>query len=299
MAKQGYYYLKLKENFFDNDEMKVLESMENGYLYSNILLKLYLKALKNEGKLTFNDYIPYDAKMLATITGHNIDVVEKAVKVFQALHLIEILDNGTIYMLDMQKMIGSISSEGVRKAEYREKIKNEKQIGTNKGQCPDIIYISNSNSSNNINNEKKELPSKTSNSQNSFTNNGSSTKENDKNDDLATSLSLVETPESKSNNTGLKAKEKENYILELFEKTWLIYPHKTGKEQAKKTWSKKFNGLNTKELIREKALKIYALLENHIASWKKEVDSKGKVGRPKQFIPHFSSWLNNEIPDKR
>ena len=150
MADKGYYYLKLRENFFDTDELKILENMENGYLYSNILLKLYLKALKNEGKLTFNEFIPYDIKMLATITGHNVDVVEKAIKVFKTMGLIDILDNGTIYMLDMQKMIGSISSEGVRKAEYREKIRIEKENGTQLGQCPNIKSISNSNSNSNI-----------------------------------------------------------------------------------------------------------------------------------------------------
>ncbi|EMW5712290.1 TPA: phage replisome organizer N-terminal domain-containing protein, partial [Enterococcus faecium] len=46
-----YYYLKLKENFFDSDEMVLLESMPDGYIYSNILLKLYLRSLKHEGKL--------------------------------------------------------------------------------------------------------------------------------------------------------------------------------------------------------------------------------------------------------
>lgn len=170
---KNYYYLKLKENFFEEDSIKILESMENGYLYSNILLKLYLKALKNNGKLIFNDFIPYDAKMLSTITGHNVDVVEKAVKIFQAMRLIEILDNGAIYMLDMQTMIGSITSEGIRKAEYREKIKLEKQSsGTKLGQCPDIISISNSssnsnsisisnnNSNNNISSNNKEKPKK-------------------------------------------------------------------------------------------------------------------------------------------
>ncbi|HBK5231260.1 TPA: phage replisome organizer N-terminal domain-containing protein, partial [Enterococcus faecium] len=45
-----YYYLKLKENFFDSDEMVLLESMPDGYIYSNILLKLYLRSLKHEGK---------------------------------------------------------------------------------------------------------------------------------------------------------------------------------------------------------------------------------------------------------
>lgn len=50
-----YYYLKLKEDFFDTDEMKILESMKDGYLYSNILLKLYLKSLSNSGRLMYRN----------------------------------------------------------------------------------------------------------------------------------------------------------------------------------------------------------------------------------------------------
>ena len=45
-----YYYLKLKENFFDSDSIVLLEDMKDGILYSNILLKLYLKSLKNGEK---------------------------------------------------------------------------------------------------------------------------------------------------------------------------------------------------------------------------------------------------------
>ncbi len=45
-----YYYLKLKESYFDEDAIVLLESMQNGMLCSNILLKLYLKSLKKRGK---------------------------------------------------------------------------------------------------------------------------------------------------------------------------------------------------------------------------------------------------------
>ena len=45
-----YYYLKFKENYFDQDHVKVIESMSNGFEYSLILLKLYLKSLKFEGE---------------------------------------------------------------------------------------------------------------------------------------------------------------------------------------------------------------------------------------------------------
>ena len=40
MDSRKYYYLKLKENFFESDGMILLENMKDGYLYSNILLKL-------------------------------------------------------------------------------------------------------------------------------------------------------------------------------------------------------------------------------------------------------------------
>ncbi len=35
-----YYYLKLKENYFDDGSIVLLERMQDGMLYSNILLKL-------------------------------------------------------------------------------------------------------------------------------------------------------------------------------------------------------------------------------------------------------------------
>ena len=54
-----YYYLKLKENYFDDDSIVLLESMQDGVLYSNILLKLYLKSLKHGGRLQLDEDIPY------------------------------------------------------------------------------------------------------------------------------------------------------------------------------------------------------------------------------------------------
>lgn len=52
-----YYYMRLQEGYFDSDEQILLESMPDGYLYSNILLKLYLKSLKRNGLLMFNERI--------------------------------------------------------------------------------------------------------------------------------------------------------------------------------------------------------------------------------------------------
>ncbi len=117
-----YYYLKLKENFFDSEEMKILESMKNGIEYQNLYMKLCLLSLKNEGGLTFKDYIPYDIHMLSTVLRVNIDTIKTAIEIFGKLGLITQIDNGTLYMMDIQSLIGHGSSEAERKAQYRKKI---------------------------------------------------------------------------------------------------------------------------------------------------------------------------------
>ena len=121
-----YYYMRLKDNYFDGDKQRMLESKKNGYEYSTILLKLYLKSLKNDGCLKYSDKIPYDAKTLSTVTGHKEQRIKEALAVFQELDLIEVLDSGEIFMLDIQNFIGKTSTEGDRKRAYRKRISDLK-----------------------------------------------------------------------------------------------------------------------------------------------------------------------------
>lgn len=137
---QKYYYMRLKQDFFETEEMIILESMQDGYLYSNILLKLYLRSLKRDGKLMFNDTIPYSAEVLATVTRHSVGTIEKAMDVFQKLGLVEVMDDGAIYMLQIQNFIGKSSTEAERKRRYRDKIKLEK--GDNQAVLEDVGHLS-------------------------------------------------------------------------------------------------------------------------------------------------------------
>lgn len=129
-----YYYMRLNENYFDSETQVLLESMPDGYLYSNILLKLYLKSLKNDGRLMFNDKIPYSPDMIATITRHKVGVVEKALAIFKELNIIDLIDTGAIYMLDIQNFIGKSNTEADRKRAYRKRIESEK--GQMSLKCP-------------------------------------------------------------------------------------------------------------------------------------------------------------------
>lgn len=122
-----YYYLRLKEDFFDSDELVYLESLPDGILYSNILLKLYLRSLKTNGRLMLRDRIPYSPMMLSNILRQPVGVVEAAIRTLNQLGLIEILDNGAIYMADIQDFIGKTSTEADRKRSYRARIDAEKK----------------------------------------------------------------------------------------------------------------------------------------------------------------------------
>ena len=141
-----YYWLKLNKNFFKQHEIIIIEAMPNGKDYLIFYLKLLAESVAHEGNLRFSDKIPYSDVMLSALTNTNVDIVRSALKVFEELHMIEILEDGTVHMNETKNMIGSETGNAVRKREYRERLKNEEQKlldrdseGTNGGQCPQEI----------------------------------------------------------------------------------------------------------------------------------------------------------------
>ena len=201
-----YYYLKLKENFYDSEEMILLQNMQDGYLYSDILMKLYLRSLKNNGKLMFKDVIPYTPELLAQVVRHQVGTVKQALRIFQELGLIELMDSGAIYMLDIQNFIGESSTEADRQRKYYNKIKAEKQLEI---ECKEQCKKSYKTSTPEID-IKKEI-------------------------ELDTD---IEIELNKDNNEqfslpSVSKKELQIQYENEFEKLWEHYPNKKGKDQAK------------------------------------------------------------------
>jgi predicted phage replisome organizer len=122
-----YYYLKLKDNYFDQDNVKILESLPNGQIYSLIIMKMYVKSLKYDGQLKMTADIPYDpdkVNILASVIGHDIDHVKEAIRVGSDLGIITITTIGELWMTDIQNFIGHSSTEADRIRDYRKKLKS-------------------------------------------------------------------------------------------------------------------------------------------------------------------------------
>lgn len=125
--QKKYYWLKLKKDFFKRHDIRIVEEMPNGKDYILFYMKLLLESIDHEGELRFSDTIPYNESMLATITNTNIDIVRSAMQVFTELKMIEILDDGTVFMTEVLKMIGSASNSDTanRQRRFREKKRQE------------------------------------------------------------------------------------------------------------------------------------------------------------------------------
>ena len=126
--------------------MTCTEEYKEHMLYSNILLKLYLKSLKYGGTLQLDENIPYTAQMIATITRQQVGTVERALQIFMKLGLVEPLDNGALYMSNIELFIGQSSTEGERKRRARMKISEQKRLSGQVSEakadiCPPEIEI--------------------------------------------------------------------------------------------------------------------------------------------------------------
>jgi predicted phage replisome organizer len=128
-----YYWLKLKRDFFKRHDIRIIEEMPNGKDYVLFYLKLLLESVDHEGTLRFSDTIPYNEQMLSVVTNTNIDIVRSAMKLFIDLKMMDIFDDQTIYMSEVEKYIGSETKWAEKKRLQRAKEDNVPLLSTN---CP-------------------------------------------------------------------------------------------------------------------------------------------------------------------
>lgn len=133
-----YYWLKLDKDFFKRHDITIIESMPNGKDYILFYLKLLCESTSHEGYLRFSPTIPYNVEMLASLTKTNIDVVRSAIKIFTELGMMAFLDDGTLYLEAVQKMIGSETQGAIRKREQR-RLASSGGLGDIVPDCPPLV----------------------------------------------------------------------------------------------------------------------------------------------------------------
>ena len=126
MSNKRYYWLKLNEDFFEEDTITFIEEQENGKDYVIFYLKLLLKSVKEEGTLVRyvgERLMPYDTNSLAKLTNTPVDTVRVAMELFAHFGLVKKLDAGELYLTQIDEMIGT-ETESARRVRKHRAIKN-------------------------------------------------------------------------------------------------------------------------------------------------------------------------------
>ncbi|MBR3280946.1 MAG: phage replisome organizer N-terminal domain-containing protein [Clostridia bacterium] len=122
-TEKKFFWLKLKENFFDDKQIKYLRSLPDGDKVVITYLKMQLKSLKTDGILKYDKLLPTCEEELALMLDEDINIVKLTIQALLQLNSIEILEDNTIFMIATQELIGKEGSSAERMRQLRKKQK--------------------------------------------------------------------------------------------------------------------------------------------------------------------------------
>lgn len=122
-SNKKYYWLKLKEDFFEEKQIKYLRKLPDGDKLVIAYLKMQLKSLRTEGFIKYDSILPSNEDELAMILDEDSNIVKLMIQALLQVKAIEILDDGSFYMIAMQDLIGKEGQSAERVRNFRERQK--------------------------------------------------------------------------------------------------------------------------------------------------------------------------------
>ena len=121
MAEKRYYWLKLKEDFFDQKEIKKLRRIAGGDTYTIIYLKMLLLSIKNGGKIMYEAVEDSLAEELSLEIDEDAEDIAIVLGFLERYKLIEKGASSEYLLPEAAKAIGSESKSAERVRKFREK----------------------------------------------------------------------------------------------------------------------------------------------------------------------------------
>ena len=126
-----YYWLQLKDDFFNSKEMKLMRKLPGGEEITIIYLKMMLVSLSEQGKLYFEGLAEDLAEELSLIIDEDPEAIRLTLMFLTKKKLLTTSDNYQFNLEQVPEMIGSETASARRVRKHRE---NQKAL-----QCkPDV-----------------------------------------------------------------------------------------------------------------------------------------------------------------
>ena len=120
MEEKRFYWLKLKEDFFDEKYIKALRRLPSGDSLVIVYLKMQLKSLKTEGIIKYQGILPDCISELALALDEDENIVNLTVEALIKFGVIERWEDDTFYMIALQQLIGSEGQSAARVRKHRQ-----------------------------------------------------------------------------------------------------------------------------------------------------------------------------------
>lgn len=121
MTEKRYWWLKLKEDFFQQKAMKKLRRMDRGTVYTIIYLKMQLASLRNNGVLVFEHMDSDFAEELSYDLGEDVADVTETIDFLTRYGLLVPLSGEERYLPEAVNNIGTEGASALRVRELRER----------------------------------------------------------------------------------------------------------------------------------------------------------------------------------
>lgn len=129
-SSKRYYWLQLKENFFNSKEMKLMRKLPGGEEITIIYLKIMLTSLENEGVIFYEGLAEDLAEELALEIGEDVESIRMALMFMEKKRLITTNDNYSYKLEQVPELVGSETASARRVRKHRE---NKKALQGNTG----------------------------------------------------------------------------------------------------------------------------------------------------------------------
>nr|DAN72038.1 MAG TPA: replisome organizer [Caudoviricetes sp.]DAO28669.1 MAG TPA: replisome organizer protein [Caudoviricetes sp.] len=123
-----YYWLQLKDDFFNSKEMKLMRKLPGGEEITIIYLKMMLVSLSEQGKLYFEGLAEDLAEELSLIIDEDPEAIRLTLMFLTKKKLLTTSDNYQFNLEQVPEMIGSETASARRVRKHRE---NQKALQCN------------------------------------------------------------------------------------------------------------------------------------------------------------------------
>jgi len=118
MADKKYYWLKLPADFFSKPSLMLLTS--KGADHISVYMRLLTMAINTDCRLMYTEDTPYTVEMLSMMLGYQKDTMQEIIDNLIQFKLLEVLEDGSYYLVELPEMIGSESTSAERQRKSRQ-----------------------------------------------------------------------------------------------------------------------------------------------------------------------------------